>query len=412
MRILMVSPHPVYTPRGTPISVLNRCRALCELGHEVRLVTYPIGEDIVVPGLTYDRARVPGINDVRVGPSAAKLPLDAAVLLKSLRRAIAGRRSYDVLHTHEEAGVLALATSRALRIPHVYDMGNDLSVAAANYHLPAPVVSAAGALERAIVRRSDVVIAHFPSVAATAAAFSPSTPVHVVYNVPFEPPADPALAASFRARWSPDGLPLIAYTGTLEPYQGLPMLLDAIGILRSSGFAVRLAVVGGRDGQARRLAECAGPVRDLVHFEGAIPQDQVPSALVAADLLVSPRADGTNTPLKIFSYLNSGRPVIATRIPSHAQVLDTDSAVLVEPTAAGIARGVRKCLADPAWASRIAGNGLARARTEFSRQAFVEAVERAYADLHRGPEVHRRRTAPDPVPAAGPRGYSRAGGRR
>ncbi len=37
MRILMVSPHPVYSPRGTPISVLNRCRALAELGHEVDL---------------------------------------------------------------------------------------------------------------------------------------------------------------------------------------------------------------------------------------------------------------------------------------------------------------------------------------------------------------------------------------
>ena len=25
MRVLMVSPHPVYSPRGTPISVFNRC---------------------------------------------------------------------------------------------------------------------------------------------------------------------------------------------------------------------------------------------------------------------------------------------------------------------------------------------------------------------------------------------------
>ena len=46
-------PHPVYSPRGTPISVLNRCRALAELGHEVDLVTYPMGEDVPVPGLHY-----------------------------------------------------------------------------------------------------------------------------------------------------------------------------------------------------------------------------------------------------------------------------------------------------------------------------------------------------------------------
>ena len=61
MRILMVSPHPTYSPRGTPISVLNRCRALCALGHEIDLVTYGIGADVAVDGLRWLRAPVPGI---------------------------------------------------------------------------------------------------------------------------------------------------------------------------------------------------------------------------------------------------------------------------------------------------------------------------------------------------------------
>ena len=53
MRVLMVSPHPVYSPRGTPISVFNRCLALCALDHQVDLVTYPVGEDRQVEGLRY-----------------------------------------------------------------------------------------------------------------------------------------------------------------------------------------------------------------------------------------------------------------------------------------------------------------------------------------------------------------------
>jgi len=50
MRILMLAPEPIYTPRGTPIAVLNRCRALTALGQEVDLVTYPVGQDVAVPG--------------------------------------------------------------------------------------------------------------------------------------------------------------------------------------------------------------------------------------------------------------------------------------------------------------------------------------------------------------------------
>jgi hypothetical protein len=69
MRVLMVSPHPVYSPRGTPISVFNRCLALCALGHEIDLVTYPVGQDREVAGLRYVRANVPGVRSVPVGPS-------------------------------------------------------------------------------------------------------------------------------------------------------------------------------------------------------------------------------------------------------------------------------------------------------------------------------------------------------
>jgi glycosyltransferase involved in cell wall biosynthesis len=377
----MVAPHPVYRPRGTPISVLNRCRALSALGHDVDLVTYPMGEDVPVRGLTYDRARVPGIADVRVGPSLAKAPLDAAVFARALRRLAARRGDFDVVHTHEEAGALALLARRAFRVPHVYDMGNDLSVVAANYGMPRPAVAAAALAERAVIRHSDVVITHFPSLAARVAAVAPSTPVHVVYNVPFDAPVDPTRAARFRSRWSPDGRPVVVYTGTLERYQGLSLVVGAVEVLARSGTGVHLAVVGGSDAQARELRSSAAAVADLVHVEGAVPHDDVPSALAAADVLVSPRATGTNTPLKIFSYLHSGRPIVATRVASHTQVLSPAEAVLVEPTADGIAEGIRRCVRDPAWAADVARRAQARAEAEFSTAAFVAAVGRAYADL-------------------------------
>src|SRR5438477_380392 len=97
VRILMIAPEPFFEPRGTPFSEFHRIRALTALGHEVDLVTYPFGQNVVIPGLRIFRsARPPFLRRVRVGPSMAKIPLDALLALTASRRALAER--YDAIH--------------------------------------------------------------------------------------------------------------------------------------------------------------------------------------------------------------------------------------------------------------------------------------------------------------------------
>src|ERR1041385_3764027 len=88
MRILMVAPQPFFRPRGTPFSVLHRIRALVRLGHLVDLVTYPLGESPVLEGLRILRSSaLPGVRDVPVGPSLAKLALDGPLFMRASRLA-------------------------------------------------------------------------------------------------------------------------------------------------------------------------------------------------------------------------------------------------------------------------------------------------------------------------------------
>ena len=89
---------------------------------------------------------------------------------------------------------------------------------------------------------------------------------------------------------------------------------------------MRFVLAGGRPEQieaARRDAARAG-VDDVVIFAGQRPAEEIPAYLDAADVLVSPRSTGTNTPLKIYQYLRSGRPIVATRLLTHTQVLDDE----------------------------------------------------------------------------------------
>ncbi len=371
--------------------MLNRCRALAELGHEVDLVTYPMGEDVPVPGLKYMRARVPGIKTVAVGLSWRKVPLDLAVLAKATWTMVVHRRRYQVLHTHEEAGILGLV-ARAAGLPHVYDMGNELAVVARNYGLGDrhALTRLAAWAERRIVRSSDVVIAHFPSIRTSVSAWAPSVPVEVVFNVPLEGGPDARLTSLFRSQWSPDGRPVVLYTGTLERYQGLEELVEAMADPAVRAAKPRLVVVGGAPKQVEALrsrAEARGLSGSAI-FTGTIPQDQVPSALGAADILVSPRSSGTNTPLKLFAYLKSGRPILATRIASHTQVIDERTALLVDPGAKRLAYGLAQLLGDEALRRRLSANALVLAG-QYSPAAFVAGVGRAYGHLFPGEDAGR-----------------------
>src|SRR5690348_16978534 len=117
----MLAPEPFFEPRGTPFSEFHRIRALTALGHTVDLVTYPFGQPVSMPGLrVYRSLRPPFVKRVKIGPSLAKIPLDALLAVTAFGRAIAGR--YDAIHSHEEGGVIGVLLSIVLRVPHLYDM--------------------------------------------------------------------------------------------------------------------------------------------------------------------------------------------------------------------------------------------------------------------------------------------------
>jgi hypothetical protein len=92
----MISPQPFFEPRGTPISVFQRIQGLSVLGHEVDLATYPMGQDVSVPGVRICRASsLPFIQQVRIGPSWSKLLLDILLFFKVVRLLVSKR--YDVI---------------------------------------------------------------------------------------------------------------------------------------------------------------------------------------------------------------------------------------------------------------------------------------------------------------------------
>lgn len=389
MKILMLAPEPFFTVRGTPFSIRNRLKVLSELGYEVDLVTYHLGEDVVFPGLTIRRIpRLPFIWHVRVGPSPAKIPLD--LLLFGVAAAQCARTRYDCVHTHEEAAAMGVALRVLLGIPHVYDMHSSLPEQLGNYHyprlLPGLCARIARLFERCVLRHSDAVIAICPHLKEIALASGARGRVDVIDNLPLVPEsagADAADAARLRAEFGAERAVVALYTGTFEFNQGLEAIVRGIPRVVAAQPAVVFVLVGGEPAQVeaiRELGERLGVGRHLV-LPGRRPPEEMPRYMAACDLLLSYRQIGTNTPLKLYSYLRSGKPTVATDLLVHTQVLDREVAVLTQPTVEAFADGVVALARDPELRARLGKNARLLAERRYSYRAHRARVAALYGHV-------------------------------
>jgi glycosyltransferase involved in cell wall biosynthesis len=386
MRILMIAPEPFFEPRGTPFSEYHRIRALLELGHTVDLVTYPFGKNVSLPGLRVFRcARPPLMTGIGIGPSWRKIPLDFFLLITSCRRALSAK--YDAVHSHEEGSWFGVVLARLLGVPHLYDMHSSLPQQLTNfaYSKSRLVKATFGWLERFVVKRSRVVIVICPQLEDVVRGIDTAVPSVLIENAPGsgDTPTQGSGLAVRRALQIEPGTPLVLYTGTFEAYQGLDLLFASMRAVLAVRPDARLVLAGGRPDQiesARKHALAAGVAAATV-FAGQRPAEEIPAFLDAADVLVSPRSLGTNTPLKIYQYLRAGRPIVATRLLTHTQVLNDEVAFLTEATPAGFGAGIVAALTDTERARTVGDNARRLAETKYSYDAYLARTRQACVHL-------------------------------
>jgi glycosyltransferase involved in cell wall biosynthesis len=378
LRILFLAPQPFFEVRGTPLAVLAMVRALAGLGHQVDLLTFPQGEDVELPGVRHERSLRLPVGRVRAGASLAKMVLDVPFMLEAVGRMTFGR--YDVVHAVEEAAHLAAPVARLLRLPLVVDVDSSIpeQLRYSGFATRGPLPWLAERLERRALAGSAAVITVCSSLTDGVKARVPQARVFQIEDPPLvdakEPRADDVGRLRGELRLGPGTV--VFYSGNFESYQGVDLLVDAAALVPDAWFVF----MGGEPGEIdllRERARLTGAAERCV-FSGKRPPSDLPAFLALADVLVSPRSRGANTPFKVYTYLASGKPLVATRIPTHTQLLDDSLAFLVEPSAAGLAAGVRQALADPAEARQRAERGRALIEREYSPARFAEKVARAY----------------------------------
>lgn len=362
MKILMIVPQPFFQPRGTPFSVYYRARTLAEMGHQVDIVTYHLGRDVRIPGVRVHRIRaVPFITRIKIGPSLAKLVLDIPLFVHGFFRLFKGR--YDYVHAHEEAVFFCLFYKMFFwRMKVLYDMHSSLPQQLRNFRFSSnrALIGTFDALERWSLKRSQGVITICPELQRRVEELNVQCPSVMIENTLFdrvdlEDAGDDV--SDELINWTRfEGRKLALYTGTFEPYQGLPIFLEALALVARQCPEITGILIGGtpvQQADIRRRALRLG-IKDRIVLTGNLPPNTVKRFLKRADVLASPRISGTNTPLKIYEYLASGKPIVATRHPTHTQILSDREAYLTACDAESFAEGLVAVLTDPALAGRLA----------------------------------------------------------
>lgn len=379
LRILMLAPQPWFQPRGTPFSVLHRIKALSLLGHQIDLVTYHIGQDVLINNLTIYRAKkVPFIQKIKIGPSLPKVFLDIALYNKALE--LLRKNRYDYLHTHEEAAFFGIPLARKYGLPHLYDMHSSLPQQLGNFKFSTSKILTRlfTALEKKSIVKSAGVITICPELQEYVEKHFPKQTSLLIENVADNsivfPPTD-AKADILKKQYSLNGEKIILYYGTFEPYQGIDMFIESAAKLTARRpHDVRFLMVGGNEQQVATYKAKAAKlgVISKFTFTGFVQPDMIPSFVSLSDVLVSPRLKGTNSPLKIYSYLRSGKPIVATRHITHTQILNDSVSILAEPTPESFAAGILSILDDKARQQQLVQAAQQLAERHYSYDAYLQ----------------------------------------
>ena len=370
MRILVLAPQPFFTLRGTPIAVRMLLDTLADGGHDIDVITFAEGESLEMDGVRFHR--VPDISllrGIRPGFSLKKSICDLMMAAMVVRRLATER--YDVIHAVEEMAYVAHWLRPFFGVPYVFDIDSSIPQQLdEKYTLRRPLLAGLEWIERRALRRAVAALACCPALEEVARKAAPDLPVTTLTDVSL---LDGAIVAqedvdASQARFDD---PVVMYVGNLEHYQGLDLLMEGFALALPKR-RMQLVIIGGSNEDIERYrtkAEALG-IGDFAHFLGPRPICELAAYLDQADVVVSPRLVGVNTPMKIYSYLDSGKPLLATALSTHTQVIGDDIAHLVEPEPGAMAEGLLHLTGDPAAAAALAARAKERVRNEFSHAAF------------------------------------------
>lgn len=381
MNILILAPHPFYQDRGTPIAVNMILKVLSERGEKVDLLTYHEGIDVRYPNVQIHRISTPPlVHGIRPGYSLKKLICDIFLFFKAVKMVRQG--NYQCIHAVEESAFIALVLKWLFKIPYVYDVDSSLPQQMIEKFpwliILKPVFNF---FEKLVVRNAEVVVVVCKALMTAIERYQPKK-VFILHDMPLFNRSSVQMKTNLRKILKIDG-PLLMYIGNLEKYQGIDLLLKSFAKAARQNPRIVLVIIGGEAADIQHYQKKAAQLgqSQKILFLGKKPVEYLESYLSEANILISPRTKGRNTPMKLYSYLAAGKAVLATNLITHTQILDHESAMIADPNPESFSKAIIELSTDQNLRSSLGHAGKMLLEKKFSYDIFRKTLNELYDDL-------------------------------
>jgi glycosyltransferase involved in cell wall biosynthesis len=380
VNILLLAPHPFYQARGTPIAVNLILKSFSERGENVDVLTFHEGQDVLYEHVHLKRT--PGIffiNNLRPGFSFGKLICDFLMFFSAFLMVL--RRRYDLIHAVEESVFMAILFKMFFRIPYVYDMDSSMAQQLIDkFSFLQRFHRVLFYFEGMAVRHSIAVIAVCDALADSVSKYNPQKAI-VLRDISLLDEHNTNGSINLREELGIKNL-ILMYIGNLEKYQGIDLLLESFFEIAKNQDLADLIIIGGDETDILSYKEMIkhrnANFCQKIHFLGAKPIEHLAAYLSQADILVSPRIKGNNTPMKIYSYLHSGKAVLATALNTHTQILTPEVSVLAQPRVKNFAESMLLLIHDDKLRDQLGRAGKQLIEEKYSYKAFRDSFNHLY----------------------------------
>lgn len=391
LRILMIAPTSFFSEYGGHIRIYEETRALQDLGHEVTIVTYYMGDDI--PGFDIRRtAPLPYRADYEVGSSRHKIAFDVYLSVQSLLESLRVRP--DIIHGHmHEGALIGGVLSRLLRVPLVFDFQGSLTAEMIDHNFLDPngrFFPWLYWLEGIISRRLPRAILTSSLRASKLLQHDFAVPPHIIHPLPdcadtekFVPNLldEAAKQAMRRQLGIPPQRLVVAYLGLLTNYQGIPHLLETAVKTTQAGANLHFLIMGYPNMAYYQQMVAEKGIQDRVTLTGKIPYREAAQFLALGDIAVAPKMSATEGSGKLLNYMAMAQPVVAYDSPVHREYLADIGVYAPMGNVQAFADGVLALARDPQQREQLGVRLRQRAVEKYSWRQAGMAIERVYQRL-------------------------------
>jgi glycosyltransferase involved in cell wall biosynthesis len=388
LKILMIAPTPFFADRGCHVRIYEEARALIDLGHDLRIVTYHLGRDMEgIP--TVRIGQIPWYKKLTPGPSWHKPYLDILLFFKALSSA---RRSRpDIIHAHlHEGAFVGLLLKIFLRIPLLFDCQGSMTAEMIDHGFIRKgtlLYRLFHFLEKVVNNGSDFIVTSSLRGAAELTESWRMTPARVkglidgVDTDLFRPfPRDEAR----NALDLPPGRSTVVFLGVLNRYQGIDLLLEVIRILKGRGNAPHFLIMGFPEDEYRKRAEGLG-IGELVTFTGRVDYRKTPLCICAGDIAISPKISMTEANGKLFNYMACGLPTVVFDNPVNREILGEAGVYACPGDPVDFAARIEELLNDRGRMAELSARVRKMAVGEHSWRIRAEQLVTVYRGLNKYP---------------------------